>query len=255
MVMLVDVHAHMDWEGVLDDIDGVVARAGEAGVKVIIAQGVGKDSNRKVLELSREYDIIRPALGIYPPDALAEEEGAGHRSFDIAGEIGFIRSQDPFAIGEVGLDLKNGKDLEVQEDVFRKLIDIAKEKDIPVIVHSRKAELQAIDVLEESGYKKVVLHCFNGRKNLIKRAADLGFYFSIPANIVKSEHFQNLVRLVHVSKLLTETDTPFLSPFPGRMNEPAFVVEAVKKIAEVKGMTFEDTANNIFKNYQDIFLK
>ncbi len=254
MVMLIDVHAHMDWKEILDNIDCVVQRAKDAGVKVIIANGVGKESNRKVLELSNKYKIIKSALGIYPPDALATEEGDEHAQFNPEAELEFIRGQDPIALGEIGLDLKNGKDIEMQKDVFRKLIDIAKEKDIPVIVHTRKAEELAIDVLEQSGHKKVVLHCFSGRKHLVRRAAELGFYFSIPTNIVKSEHFQNIAKTVHISKILTETDAPFLSPFPGKMNEPAYIIESVKKIAEVKGMTVEDTSNAIFQNYQDLFM-
>jgi TatD DNase family protein len=255
MTILIDVHAHMDWPEIIDDIDAVVERARDAGVKVVIANGVGKDSNRKVLDISEKYEIIKPALGIYPPDALETEEGGNFKGFDVEEELKFIREHDPLAIGEIGLDLKNGKDIDMQKNIFQRQIEIAKEKDIPVIVHSRKAEEHCIDILEQSGYKKVVLHCFNGRKHLIKKAADLGFYFSIPTNIVKSEHFQNLVSMVHISRLLTETDAPWLSPFPGKRNEPAFVIEAVKKIAEIKGMTVEDTANNIFKNYQELFLK
>ncbi|MBW2971826.1 TatD family hydrolase [Candidatus Woesearchaeota archaeon] len=255
MVMLVDVHAHMDYPQLLADVAEIVDRAKAAGVKAIIANGVDAVSNRKVLELASKYDVIKPALGIYPPDALKEEQGELYCPLDVDAEIGFIRSQDPFAIGEVGLDLKNGKDFDMQKELFQKMIEIAKEKDVPVIVHTRKAEEQAIDILEGSGYGKVILHCFSGRKSLIKRAADLGFYFSIPTNVVKSEHFQNLVKMVHISKLLTETDAPFLPPFPSKINEPAYVIESVKKIAEIKGMTVDDTANNIFKNYQDLFLK
>ena len=255
MTILIDVHAHLDWQDMLNDIDGIIQRAGDAGVKVIVANGVDRESNRKVIELSEKYDIVQPALGIYPIDALQTEQGEAFKETDVDNELEFIRSQDPIAIGEVGLDMKNGQDLELQKDLFIKLISIAKEKDIPVIVHSRKAEQECIDILEESGYKKVVLHCFSGRKHLIRRAADLGFYFSIPTNIVKSEHFQQMVKTVHISKLLTETDSPFLSPFPGKTNEPAFVIESLKKIAELKGMTIDDTANNIFMNYQGLFLK
>ncbi|NQU78573.1 TatD family hydrolase, partial [Candidatus Woesearchaeota archaeon] len=245
------VHAHLDYPEIMDDMDNVITRAEAANVKVIIANGIDPDSNRKALELSEKYDIVLPALGIYPLDAL-ETEGRDS-SFDLDAEIEFIRSKSPAAIGEIGLDLKHGSDLEMQKQVFNRLIEIAKEKDIPVIVHSRNAESHTIDILEESGHKKVILHCFSGKKSLIKRAADLGFSFSIPTNIVKSEHFQNLVQIVHISQLLTETDAPFLSPFPGKQNEPSFVIEATKKIAEIKGMTLEDTANNIFMNYQKLF--
>jgi TatD DNase family protein len=109
-------------------------------------------------------------------------------------------------------------------------------------------------MLESSNAKKPILHCFCGRKHLIKRAADNGWSFSIPTNVVNAEHFQNMAREVHISQLFTETDSPYLSPFRGKRNEPAFVIEAVKKIAEIKGMTVEDTANNIFMNYQNMFM-
>lgn len=253
MTILIDVHAHLDWPDMLQDIDNVIQRAKEAGVKAVIANGVDRDSNRKVLELADKYDIVRPALGIYPIDALQKEQGEAFRETDINDELGFIRQQDIIAIGEVGLDLKNGQDLGMQKNIFLKLINIAKEKDLPVIVHSRKAELECIDLLEQTGYKKVVMHCFSGRKHLIRRAAELGYYFSVPTNIVRSEHFRHLVEEVHISRLLTETDSPFLSPFPGKTNEPAFVIESLKKIAEIKGMTLDDTANNVFMNYQNLF--
>ena len=255
MVMLIDVHAHLDWPDMLDNLDSVIQRARSAGVRVIIANGVDKTSNRTVLELSQKYDIVKPALGIYPVDALQTEQGEEFKETDIDNELEFIRLQSPVAIGEVGLDMKNGQDLDLQRRLFSRLINIAKEKDLPVIVHSRKAEKECIDLLEELNCKKVVMHCFSGRKHLIKRAADLGYYFSIPTNIVKSSHFQQLVDMVHISRLLTETDSPFLSPFPGRANEPAFVIESLRKIAEIKGMTLEDTANNVFMNYQGLFLK
>ena len=127
--------------------------------------------------------------------------------------------------------------------------------DIPLIIHSRKAELDVVEMLESSDIKKVVLHCFSGRHHLIKRAAEHGWSFSVPTNIVKSEHFQKMVEMVNISQLLTETDAPYLSPFTGKRNEPAFIAESLKKIAEVKNMTVDDTANNIFMNYQHLFLK
>jgi TatD DNase family protein len=95
---------------------------------------------------------------------------------------------------------------------------------------------------------------FCGKKSLIEKAAKLGFYFSIPTNIIRAANFQELVKMVNINQLLTETDSPFLSPFKGIKNEPAFVIESVKKIAEIKGFTVEDTANNIWLNYQRLFL-
>jgi len=259
MVMLIDVHAHLDHELFAKDRDEVIARAKAAGVKVIIANGVDSETNSYVIHFAEKYDIVKPALGIYPPDALKEEVCCGGyplklKPYDLDEELEKIEKAKPIALGEVGLDYKNGKDIEGQKRVFQAFIDLSKKLNIPLIVHSRKAELDVIDMLEASKAKKVVMHCFSGRVHLIKRVAANGWSFSIPCNIVKSEQFQNLVKLVNISQLLTETDCPYLSPFPDTRNEPAFIIESVKKIAELKGMTVEDTANNIFMNYQNLFL-
>ncbi|MBU2561624.1 MAG: TatD family hydrolase [Nanoarchaeota archaeon] len=257
MVLLVDVHAHLDL--FKDDLDGVIARAKAAGVKVIIANGVDSQTNRVVLDLAKKYDIVKPALGIYPPDALQQEVDVGDypiqlKPYDVDEELAFIEKSEPVALGEVGLDYKTGKDIAGQKELFQKFIDLSKKLDIPLIVHSRKAEQVVIDMLDASGAKKVVLHCFSGKKSLIKRAAGKGWSFSIPTNVVRSEHFQNMINMVHISQLLTETDAPLLSPFPGQRNEPAFVLESLKKIAELKGLTVEDAANAVFQNYQNLFL-
>jgi TatD DNase family protein len=256
MVILFDVHAHLEHPLLASDLPDVIARAKAAGIKVIIANGVDRETNRAVLELAKRFDIVKPALGIYPVDALAVETQASewaNKKFDVDEEIDFIRKTKCVALGEVGLDLKDGTDIGMQKRILAELVEIAKKKNVPVIVHTRKAEIEAIDLLEASGHKKVILHCFSGRKHLIKRAADLGFSFSVPCSVVKTEHFQQLVRDVHISQLLTETDAPYQSPFVGKRNEPAFIVESVKKMAELKGMTFEDTANNLYMNYQKMF--
>ena len=99
----------------------------------------------------------------------------------------------------------------------------------------------------------VDLHCFSGRKHLIKRAAKLGYYFSIPPNIVKAQNFQIIAEIVPLTQLLTETDAPWLSPFPDKVNEPAYVRETIKKIAEIKKLTENEVADQIWKNYQKVF--
>jgi TatD DNase family protein len=121
-------------------------------------------------------------------------------------------------------------------------------------VHSRAAELRVVEIIEEAGNKDVVMHCFGGRLHLVKRIIKSGWYFSIPTNIVRSEQLQKIAELSPMSKLLTETDAPFLSPFRERKNEPAFVAEAIKAIAKVKGMDPVEVANAVFQNYQRLFL-
>jgi TatD DNase family protein len=253
-MILVDVHAHLDFPEIEKELDAIVERARAAGVRAIITNSVAPESMRRTLEIAKKYDIVKAALGLYPPDALQRESGKKNRNS--VEELDFIEQNkdDIIAIGECGLDYYNGKDKETQIELFRKQIEIAKKLDKPIIVHSRKAEEDAVRILEESGYKKVVMHCFCGKKPLIEKAAALGFYFSIPTNIVRSDNFKKLVKIVNINQLLTETDSPFLSPFEGIKNEPAFVIESVKKIAEIKEFTVEDTANTIWMNYQRLFL-
>lgn len=257
-VMLVDVHAHLDLFG--DRLDSVIQRAEDAGVKKIVAQGVNPHTNRLVLDMAQRYDVVEPALGIYPQDALKKEvehESDDHNfqvtDFDFDEELAFIEDSHPVALGEIGMDYKNGEDPVQQKERFVRFIKLGKKLGIPLIIHSRKAEQDVIDLLEQQEAEKVILHCFSGRLKLIKRASELGYSFSIPTNIVRSEHFQRLVSMVDISQLLTETDSPFLSPFRDRENEPAFVLESLKKIAEIKGLTLEETANNVFMNYQRLF--
>jgi len=251
-MLLVDVHAHLDLKEFDSDLDEVIKRAETAGVKAIISNGLNPESNRKTLELSRKYKIVKPAFGLYPNDALKLTEK------EIESELNFIeKNKDKIAaIGEVGLDYKfceDKKQQEKQKQIFIKLIELSKKIKKPIIIHSRKAEQDVIDILENSDAKKVVLHCFSGKLKLIKRAAELGYYFSIPTNITHSQHFQKLAELVDINKILTETDAPYLSPYKNRRNESSFITEAIKKIAEIKNISINEIANNIFMNYQNLF--
>jgi len=251
-MLLVDVHAHLDLNEFDSDLDEVIKRAETAGVKAIISNGLNPESNRKTLELSRKYKIVKPAFGLYPNDALKLTEK------EIESELNFIeKNKDKIAaIGEVGLDYKYCKkkqEQELQKEIFLKIINLSKKINKPLIIHSRKAEQEIISILENSDAKKVVLHCFSGKLRLIKRAAGLGYYFSVPTNVVRSNQFQKLVEIVDINKLLTETDSPYLSPYKNKRNEPSFIIEAIKKIAEIKNISINETANNIFMNYQKIF--
>ncbi|MBI4440396.1 TatD family hydrolase [Candidatus Woesearchaeota archaeon] len=247
MGVLVDVHCHLD---LCENIPEAVKRAKEAGVCSIIANGTNSESNRKVLELAKEYDAVKAALGIYPLEALELNGG----EFD--GILRFIEAhkKDIAAIGEVGIDNHHVKGkVEEQKKQFIKIIELSESIRKPMIVHSRKAEADVLDLLESSNVKKAVMHCFGGNMKLVKRAEDLGHYFSIPTNIVSLKHFQEVVQRVQMDRILTETDAPWLSPFKDRKNEPAFIVESIKKIAEVKGITQEEAGKIIFMNYQRVF--
>jgi len=250
-MIIVDVHAHLDFEDYKNDLDKVLIRAKEANVVAIICNGIDKNTNRKVLELSKEHTIIKAALGFYP----CECDKISDAEFDE--EINFIKKNKKkiIAIGEVGLDKKNDNNFEKQKECFSKLIDLAQEIDVPIIVHSRKAELKAIEMLEEKKAKKIVMHCFSGKKKLIERIIKNKWYLSIPTNVVKSQQFQEMTDICPLNQLLTETDSPFLTHSPNiKRNEPIYIQESLKKIAEIKKLDVEELSKIIFANYQRLFL-
>ena len=249
-MLLVDVHAHLDHCKFKQDLDMVIERARKNNVKSIINNGINPEKNKITLELAKKYDIVKAALGLYPTDAIKMKEE------EIDKELEFIKKNKNkiVAIGEIGLDYHwDLKQHDKQKEIFEKIINLAEKIKKPLIIHSRKAEEDTINLLESSNVKKTVLHCFNGNFSLVKKADDLGYYFSIPTNVTRSEQFQKIVNLININKILTETDSPYLSPFPGQRNEPCNIVYSIKKIAEIKNMNVEEVANNIFMNYKNLF--
>ncbi len=261
--MLVDVHCHLTHEKLKDKVPEIIKNAEEKGVGIIIASGVNVPTNREVLELAKKYPKnVKCSLGLYPIDLIGlmpDEVGLTRQfeKFDLDKELKFIEENknNILAVGECGLDFHWDKSHhEEQKANFKKILEFVKKINKPIIVHSRKAETQALEMIESSGIKKVVLHMFEGRKHIIKKAADLGYYFTIPTNIKKSQHFQLMVEMVNINQLLTETDAPWMSPKPGEVNEPANVAETVKEIARIKKMDVKEAENNIYMNYQRLFL-
>jgi TatD DNase family protein len=245
--MLIDVHCHLD---MLEDIKLVIERARKKRVTTIVSQGTTVATNRAVLNLCARYGEIKAALGLYPIDSL------GMKEKEIESEFNFIRNNKDkvIAIGEVGLDLKEDKEqFTKQQRVFQQAIDLAKELSVPIIVHSRKAELQCIIQLEQNEAKKVVMHCFSGKLSLVKRIIENGWSLSIPTSVKNSEHFQKVIELVPLDHLLCETDSPYLHPDRGFPNEPANVLVSYELIAKIKKLTLGAVEKQIEKNYLKLF--
>jgi len=261
--MIVDVHAHLSFPQFSKDLDEVLERAKKVGVISILCSGVDHESNVAVLELSKKYSLIKASLGIYPLDAV----GLGHyddvkreiKKFDVDAEIEFIRKNKDkiIAIGEIGLDKSPEGDckLEEQKEVFWKCIKLAEEIKKPIVVHTRKAEKECLEILEQSKFKKVVLHCFTGNLKLVKKAEELGFYFSIPAIATRLKHFQEVIEKISLNNILTETDAPYLSPYKNERNESSYITETIKIISRIKNVTEEEVEKIIFANYQKVFMK
>ncbi len=257
---LVDVHCHLDKQFYKTDMDEVIERARKNNVKAIVTAGINPETNRHFLKLKEKHpDIIFPTLGIYPPDALAKEtedsEYDINPDFDVDKEIEFIYENRSriYGIGEVGMDFKNGTDFILQEKTFRKMIDLAIKIDKPLVIHSRKAEEKVINILEEYNYKKIIMHCFCGNHTLVRKVRENQWMFSVPASIVRDEHFQKMIKETPLHLILTETDSPFLSPYKDQKNEPSFVIETIKTISKLRNLSEDDVANIIFKNAKRIF--
>jgi TatD DNase family protein len=259
----IDVHAHLEEKRFEKDLNKVIERAEKAGVKFVITSGVNPETNRKALELTRKYKILKASFGLYPVDSIVAKVGdklsddypRKIEGFDVDEEIKWIEknAKDCVAIGEVGLDYQVAGDFkEEQKEVFEKVILLANKLKRPLIIHSRKAEADAIEMLEKAKVP-VVMHCFNGKKSLINKGVELGFYFSVPPVITRLNHFEMLVAEVPLEQLLTETDAPYLSPVAGERNEPMNVAITVKKIAEIKKISDEEVAETIFKNAKEVF--
>ncbi len=246
--MLIDTHCHLDLLEKEKDLDRVLENSKK--VRIIVSNGTSPESNRRVLEISDKYEKVKPSLGIYPLEALKMSDE------EIDEEIEFIKKSKPIAIGEVGIDYHYGDQKEQQEKNFKKFIKLAKELDIPIIVHSRKAESEVLEILEQSNIKKVVLHCFSGNKELTEKAlSHKSWMFTIPTAVVRNKTFRKLSKRVPINNILTETDAPYLSPIEGEPNEPAFIEKSIVKIAELKKITEEEIEKSIEENFQKMFLK
>ena len=256
---LIDVHAHLEHEKFGKDLEEVIERFKKSGGEFVISSGTDPERNRAALALAEKYDCVKCSFGMYP---VGDYE-------DVDGELAWIEEHANVcvAIGEIGLDFNTPSghenlhagdeerkgNSEGQKELFRKMLGLAKKLGKVVVVHSRKAELEAIEILEDEKMDNVVMHCFNGRKSLIRRCVENGWFFSVPSVIARLEHFRMLVEMVPLGQLLTETDAPYLSPVVGERNEPVNVGVAVKTISEIKGLSEDEVAEEMFNNAKRLF--
>ncbi len=251
--MFIDVHCHLDKlieEGIT--AEKAIKNAKAKKVDKMVVNGTDHSQNQIILELANKHKEVLPALGIYPIDALKLSEK------EIDEEIEFIKENKKliFAIGEVGLDLKEEdlhKTLDKQKKILTKFVELSIELKKPVIIHSRKAELHTIELLENLKAKKVIMHCFSGKMSLVDRIAKNGWLLSIPANSHYSQQFQDVIKRVPIQNLLCETDTPYLHPLKEWPNEPANVIYSYKKIAEIKGIKLQEAEKQIEDNFNKLF--
>lgn len=262
---LYDVHAHLTHPTLLPQIDGVLARAAASGVTSIVTNGLNPEDNQRVLELAARAPLVRPALGLYPVDAVLPEmrelgvdyprELAEEPSAEQA--IAWLRDhvEHAFAVGEVGLDGYWVPESlwPRQEQVFRSLVALALEADKPLIIHTRKRERRAFEILREMGARRVNFHCFGGKLKLAREIAEYGYYLSVPANARRSETFTRMLEKLPRERLLLETDCPYLAPEKEGSSEPHNVGLTARYAAELWRTSERDAQSQLEDNFAALF--
>jgi len=253
--MYIDIHAHLDFDSFDSDREKLVK---ELEMKKILTftNTLNFDNYLKTKKMFGSSKSVKVCPGLYPQEAekISEEEFESYFEY-----LKKHKSEFP-VIGEVGVDFKHTTDESLQEiqiGRFKKIIELAYELDKPLIIHSRKAEKEVLEILEEfiskKKFSKFVLHCFSGKKKLIKKIKELKLYVSIPLLIQNTESFRILVEELPVSQILVETDSPFLKPGKER-NTPLSVPLIYDEIAKIKGLDNTEIKNIIFRNYQRLTL-
>ncbi len=257
--MFVDSHCHIDGPEYDVDRDEVIARAREAGVTTMLNVGTGDPHSgvfERAVALAEQHREVYCAIGVHPHDAKLFDEAAQQRLIDLAKQ-----SSRVVAWGEIGLDYHyDHSPREVQRDVFRRQLGIARELNLPVVIHSRAADEDTIEILrdEVSGYSRAgVLHCFGGSLQMAEQAIELGFFISFAGNLTfkKADDLRAIARTLPLERLLVETDCPYLTPVPfrGKRNEPARVVETAKFLAELKEVNAEEVGRVTSENFARLF--
>ncbi|MFA5144593.1 MAG: TatD family hydrolase [Candidatus Omnitrophota bacterium] len=250
--MLVDTHCHLDFPEYDQDRDEVISRAKEQGISYIIDVGSSLKGSERAVELSRKYASIYAAVGVHPHEA----DGFTPQ---IAGAIRDLAAKDKVvAIGEIGLDyFKQYSQIENQIPLFLNLLALSKESGLPLVIHTRDAQVDTLRILKEAMPVKAVIHCFSGDKAFLSECLDLGFLVSFACNVTykKAEGLRDVIKAAPLNRLLLETDAPYLSPegSRGKRNEPANVRQLAQVIAGIKEIGVDevervttDTARQFF---------
>jgi TatD DNase family protein len=270
----VDSHCHIDGPEYDADRDDVIARAQAAGVEVMLDVGTGDPHSgafERAVGLAEQHEGIYAALGVHPHDAKLFDDQAEQHLVELVRQ-----SKRVIAWGEIGLDYHyDHSPRDVQREVFRRQLRLARELELPVVIHSREADDDTIEILREeakeggtgfppmnhaqdaSASKSGVLHCFGGSLAMAQSVIDLGFFISFAGNLTfkKAADLRDVARQLPLDRLLIETDCPYLTPVPfrGKRNEPARVIETARCLADLHGKQLEEVGHVTSENFVKLF--
>ena len=274
-MIFVDSHCHIDGEQFDADRDEIVKRAKDAGVKMMLTVGTGNPHDGEIaraVQIAAKYEDVFASVGVHPHDAKLYDDRAENHLIELA------KNEKVVAWGEIGLDYYyDHSPRNVQREVFRRQIKVAKDLNLPVIIHSREADDETVEILSEEYSVQTenvgemeneaedsnhlnrggIMHCFGGTAKMAEAMLDIGFLISFAGNVTfkKAENLREAARVVPLDKLLIETDCPFLAPAPnrGKRNEPSFVVYTAQFLADFYGVELETLANQTTQNFTRFF--
>ncbi len=250
--MLVDTHCHLDFPEYEQDRDEVIRRAKAQGVEYIINIGSSLKGSEGSVGLSRKYGSIYATVGIHPHEADSFTLETAQMIKNLA------KDKKVVAIGEIGLDyFKQFSKKENQLPLFLAQLKLAKELNLPLVIHTRDAQADTLKILKDAIPVRAVIHCFSGDNLFLKECLDLGFFVSFTCNITykKAQNLRDIVKITPLESLLLETDAPYLSPegFRGKRNEPAQVRLLAETVANLKGLEIEEVERVTTENARRFF--
>lgn len=259
----IDCHCHISAGDFDKDLDEVIERSKKAGVLGILAVAEHSGEFEKIIKLSERFPgLIFPCLGVHPVQEVSPEKQRGAAPEDLDAALPIIEKYKDqlVAIGEVGLDFTprfvNGDaDKDNQRQVLIRQVELAKQLDLPINVHSRSAGRPTIHLLKELGVERALLHAFDGKPSVALEGVKAGYYFSIPPSIIRSEQKQKLVKQLPLENICLETDSPALGPEKQVRNEPQNISVSAEYVAKVKGVSLEKVMEVTTQNALKLFPK
>ncbi len=245
-----ETHCHLDLKDYNNDRDKLIQNAFNKGVTKIINVGFNAETSNSSIQLAKKYTHIYASVGYHPHDA---------KSFDETILRDLITKPKVIALGEIGLDYyRDLSPRDIQRQVFAKQLQIAKENNLPVIIHDRDAHEECYQIIKNSGLKNVVFHCFSGDELFAEKVLAEGWHISFTGTVTyKNNALENVVRMVPSDKFFIETDAPYLTPVPhrGQRNNPEYLIYVIQKIADILRKPPKIIAETAYKNAENFFLK
>lgn len=252
--MLIDTHVHLNADHYDEDLDEVIERARDAGIEKMVVVGFDRKTIERTMKLIDEHSDVYGVIGWHPVDAVDCTDE------DLEWIEELSKHEKIVGIGETGLDYhweKSPKD--IQKEVFRKQIALAKRVNLPIIIHNRESTEDCVEVLKEENAGEIggIMHAFSADENVADEILDMNFYISLggPVTFKNAQLPKDIAVHVPLEKLLVETDAPFLTPHPyrGKRNEPSYVKLVAEKIAELRNMPYEAFAKATTENAERLF--